>query len=68
MSTYGQTAYEAYFRQCGGVSLISGAPLPTWENQAKRIQEAWQAAAQAVGARLIHHLVEEGIDILKEEA
>lgn len=44
----GQIAYEGYFRSCGGKSLISGAPLPTWDLQATAIKEAWEAAASAV--------------------
>ena len=42
----GQIAYEAYFKFSGGVSLVSGAPLPTWGEQDARIREAWNVAAQ----------------------
>jgi hypothetical protein len=46
----GQVAYEGYFAKCGGKSLISGAPLPTYGQQKPEIQEAWEAAAAAVVA------------------
>lgn len=51
--SFGQMAYEAYFRASEGKSLISGAPLPTWEQQDPRIQSAWETAAGAVVASLI---------------
>ena len=44
----GQAAYNGYLSACGGKSLISGAPLPTWEQQLPEIQVAWRAAAAAV--------------------
>lgn len=47
MKPSGQIAYEAYLAFSDGKSLISGAPLPTWESQAPRICEAWEAAANA---------------------
>ena len=46
--SYGQIAYEAYFEKSGGKSLISGQSLPGWDDQAPAIQEAWEAAAQAI--------------------
>lgn len=48
MKSLGQIAYDGYFAKCEGKSLISGAPLPTWGGQAAKIQEAWEAAADAV--------------------
>lgn len=48
MTTPGQIAYEAYFKYSDGKSLISGAPLPTWDGQRREIQLAWEAAAAAV--------------------
>lgn len=48
MADLGKVAYEGYFKKCDGKSLISGAALPTWENQSKAIQEAWEEAAEAV--------------------
>lgn len=41
----GQIAYDAYFRFSNGKSLISGAPLPTWNEQDQKIREAWNYAA-----------------------
>lgn len=46
--TLGETAYEGYLAACGGKSLISGAPLPSWGDQDQQIQAAWQASADAV--------------------
>lgn len=48
----GQIAYEGYFAKCGGKSLVSNAPLPTFGAQKPEIQEAWEAAAAAVVAAL----------------
>jgi hypothetical protein len=48
MVTLGKVAYDAYFSHCGGKSLITGLPLPIWENQAEAIKAAWDAAGQAV--------------------
>lgn len=44
----GQVAYEGYCAVSDGKSLVSGGPLPTWEEQAPEIREAWRAAADAV--------------------
>jgi hypothetical protein len=44
----GQVAYEAYYERAGGLSLVSGYPLPVWDAQHDEIKEAWEAAAQAV--------------------
>jgi hypothetical protein len=52
MIALGKVAYDAYFKQCGGKSLISGAPLPAWEAQSPEIQGAWKAAAEAVADAL----------------
>ncbi len=46
--TLGKAAYDGYFGACGGKSLISGAPLPKWEDQSDEIKAAWMAAAEAV--------------------
>ena len=48
MPDLGKIAYEAYYVFSDGKSLISGAPLPTWDNQSPKIKDAWRAAAQAV--------------------
>lgn len=44
----GQVAYEGYRAASDGRSLISGHPLPDWNDQAPQIREAWRAAADAV--------------------
>lgn len=44
----GQLAYEAYCASTGGVSAVSGAKLPTWDDQNAEIKMAWIAAARAV--------------------
>ena len=44
----GETAYSGYFVACDGKSLISGAELPSWDEQSAEIRAAWQAAADAV--------------------
>ena len=41
-------AYAAYSQQTGGVSLISGDKLPDFWKLRPEIQDAWDAAAEAV--------------------
>lgn len=48
MRTLGQIAYEAYRNCSNGKSLVSGAPIPTWENLSAEIRAAWELAAFAV--------------------
>lgn len=48
MTEVGQIAYEAYCESTGGVSAVSGAPLPEWDDQSPEIQRAWVRAAAAV--------------------
>lgn len=48
MVDLGKVAYEGYFAKCEGKSLISGSPLPKWEEQSPKIRAAWGAAADAV--------------------
>lgn len=43
----GRAAYEAYCSCVGGVSAISGEPLPTWDEQRSDIRQAWRVAADA---------------------
>jgi hypothetical protein len=47
----GQIAYEAYFENSGGLSLVSCQPLPTWNEQRQQIRDAWEAAAAAVKSK-----------------
>lgn len=51
MATLGMIAYAAYCKSSGGVSLISGATLPTWDQLKPEIKTAWEAAADAVASR-----------------
>lgn len=44
----GQVAYEAYCEQSNWKSLASGADLPPFADTKPEIQQAWEAAAQAV--------------------
>lgn len=48
----GKTAYDAYCKQTGGKSLISGAPLPPFEGLNQSIKDAWAAAAIGVSIRV----------------
>ena len=43
-----EVAYEAYRQHAGGVSLISGAPIPPFEDLDPRVKAAWAAAASSV--------------------
>lgn len=46
----GKTAYEVYCTAVGGRS-INDDPLPPWDEQNERIQDAWNKAAVAVWQR-----------------
>ena len=48
----GRIAYNAYVVEAGGVSLVSGAKLPEWEELQAPIRSAWIAAARAVKVRV----------------
>ena len=43
-----EVGYTEYVRQAGGVSLVSGQPLPVWEELPDNIKYAWEAAASAM--------------------
>jgi hypothetical protein len=47
MRDLAKVMYEAYCQNTGGVSLVSGAKLPVWEDLRPEIQDAWSAAAKA---------------------
>ena len=49
--TPGQTAYDAYCNDAGGVSDYTGDRLPMWEDQNPRTKRHWEAAAAAVQKR-----------------
>lgn len=40
--------YEAYREHSGGVSPVTQAILPPWENTTVEIQTAWTCAAEAI--------------------
>lgn len=44
---FGQIAYEGYCQHTDWKSLVSGAPLPPWDNLPDAIKAAWQTAANA---------------------
>lgn len=48
LASKGRVAYEAYCRQTGGKSLVSGASLPDYDGLRPDIIEAWEKAAAAV--------------------
>lgn len=50
MINFGKVAYDAYCKSTGGVSLVSGAKLPVWDELKPEIKSAWEAAADAVRA------------------
>jgi len=56
MKSLGQIAYEAYVAHSHGKSLISGQGLPDWEGQREDVQEAWEAAARAVGRTVLEKM------------
>jgi hypothetical protein len=47
----GELAYNAYCEAVGYKS-VKGDTLPAWEDQSERLQEAWDAAAEAVAEYL----------------
>lgn len=48
MSDIGKAAYEAYADYSKGKSLVSGAPLPAWDEQRAEIRAAWNSAAATI--------------------
>lgn len=48
--TLGLVAYEAYCRETGWKSAITGADLPQFNATPELVQQAWIAAAEAVRA------------------
>lgn len=41
----GQRAYERYREHVGGVGLVHGDSLPTWEENDQKYRDAWEHAA-----------------------
>lgn len=58
--TLGQIAYEAY-GQARAWKVFNGSPMPNWNEQHPELKDAWNVAAEAVGAHLIQ-LLEEQLD------
>ena len=55
--TLGEIGYEAYRSHTGGISIISGQPIPEWSALRAEIREAWEAGAGAVaGAAYVQSL------------
>lgn len=48
MRTNGQIGYDAYRAKTGGVSIVTGQPIPEWKELRTEIQEAWEAAGEAI--------------------
>jgi hypothetical protein len=51
-------AYDAYCKATGGVSLISGAKLPEFQDLRQAIQDAWWEASAAAGNAVMDKLQE----------
>jgi hypothetical protein len=49
----GKTAYEAYRKHSDGKSLVTGKPIPEWDELHGAIKDAWNAAARAVLRELL---------------
>jgi len=49
----GVLAYAAYRDYTGGVSLVTGSPLPDWADLTEPIRQAWEAAARAVATEVV---------------
>lgn len=62
MKSFGHIAYDAYVLAAGGVSLVSGQPLPDWGSLPEAIQAAWEAAATAVRV-MFGPVEEEGVEV-----
>jgi len=52
MEDLAEVAYNGYCQSSGGISLISGAKLPAFQDLPEDIRKAWRAAAVAVEYRL----------------
>jgi hypothetical protein len=47
----GRVAYEAYGKSVNW-KTVSGVKMPEWDEQDPRLQEAWDAAAEAVAQKV----------------
>lgn len=57
----GRIGYEGYREFSNGVSLVSGAPIPRFEELDPRIQNAWAFAANVVAIHTAGILVERAL-------
>jgi hypothetical protein len=46
--TFGNVAYNAYRTASGGRSLVTGAPIPPWDDMPEAIKDVWDASAGEV--------------------
>lgn len=51
--TLGKIAYDSYCESTGGVSLVTGAVLPSWEMLPDDTQKAWRHSAIGVSGALL---------------
>ena len=54
----GQYAYEAYCAHTDKKSLVTGDDLPKWDNLSTNIQDAWNAAGNAIIEVALHAAVD----------
>lgn len=50
-----RTGYNAYCNSTGGRSLVTGAPLPAFDELSDEIKLAWTASACAVALVTVEH-------------
>jgi hypothetical protein len=48
----GKLAYDAYSKEVGGVSAVTGDTLPAFDDTGEVVQSGWIAAAAAVAAEV----------------
>ncbi len=53
MKTFGQVGYEAYCAHTGWKSLVSGQPLPPWNQVKPEIQAAWEKSGEAMSQHMV---------------
>lgn len=66
-ATLAQIAYHAY-GQSTDFKNFQGNPMPEWEALPEAIQQAWEAAANAVGAALAQQQAEAIVTISRAES
>ena len=66
---WGEIAYEGYREHSHGKSLVSGSPIPPWDELPVNIQEAWEESARCVRqtcVNLIDQTYDEPINEMQE--